>query len=495
MIGQIPSLIYEFVMNYSSWIIIGGLIGVTIWYLTLRRKQLSQGEFQKFGLLSLIFSAIIGTYWLLRPLKDSIFMSVVGSDYIPYAKFLSLGIVFPLVIIYSKLVDIFPRQKLFYVLCTIYGVVCLIFAFLAYNPSIGLSIVDPSPGRLWGWAWYVYVESFGSLIVALFWAFAADTTTPDSASRGYPMVAFGGQIGNIIGPLLLGILISFFSTVEVGPQGSVPGVPGQNAGIMAAMMVLAACLIFSIIGLIKLFVTSVPEDQLVGYQAEEEEVEESTGFFEGLRLLFSSGYLLAIFAIIASYEIIVTVLDFNFKTLIGMNFPDPASQAIYLASYGTLVGIVSMLSIFFGINKIQKMLGLGASLALLPLLIALAVGTFFLYPMLSVVFWIMVFSKAINYALTQPSMKQLYIPISKQAKYKSQAFIETYGSRGSKAGGSLVNASRKIFLARFGEIAGLAMFIKICTGVSMAIIVVWFFITLFLGRKYKKAVDHNEVII
>ena len=494
MLGQMTSLVYDFVLTYANWIIGIGLVGFTAWYLQLRRKQLSKGEFQKFGLLSLIFSLIIGTYWLLRPLKDSIFMSVVGKDYIPNAKILSLLIVFPLVILYSKLVDIFPRQKLFYALCTIYGVLGLLFAFLAYNPATGLSILEPSLSRWWGWAWYVYVESFGSLIVALFWAFAADTTTPDSASRGYPMVAFGGQIGNIIGPMLLGILISIFSTVEVGPQGRIPGVAGQNAGIMAAMIVLAAFCTFAIIGLIKLFVTTVPEDQLVGYQAEET-TEEGTGFFEGLRLLFSSWYLLGIFAIITSYEVIVTVLDFNFKTLVGTNYPDAASSAMYLSSFGTAVGIVSMLSIFLGINKIQKFLGLGASLALLPILIAVAVATFFVYPMLSVVFWIMVFSKAINYALNQPSMKQLYIPISKQAKYKSQAFIEMYGSRGSKALGSSVNLSRGAFIGRFGELAGLALFIKVCSGVSMVIIVGWFFVTLFLGRKYKKAVDHNEVII
>lgn len=455
----------------------------------------SKEELKKFAFLSFIFGLVIGIYWLLRPLKDSIFMNVVGENYIPMAKILSLVVVFPLVIIYSKLVDLFPRQRMFYALCTIYGVLALIFAFLVYNPATGLANTVASPYRWWGWAWYVYVESFGSLIVALFWAFTADTTTPESAARGYPLVAFGGQIGNIFGPLLLGWAISSFTSVEVGPEGQLPPTAAQSAPVMAGMIVFAAFVIMAIMALIRLFMSVVPKEQLVGFQAKEAEKDEEPGFFEGLRLIISSPYLLGIFAIITAYEVIVTVLDFNFKTLVKMNFPDPHTTTLYLSSYGTWVGIISMLSIMLGINKIQRALGLGASLALLPILIACAVLTFKAFPVISVLFWIMVLSKAINYALNQPSMKQLYIPTTKQAKYKSQAFIEMYGSRGSKAMGSGVNLFRKPLIDAYGATAGLNLFIAICTYVSLGIIGLWFFVSLYLGRTYKKAVDQKELII
>src|SRR5437660_513685 len=96
--------------------------------------NLSAEELKKFGLLSFVFGLVIGTYWMLRPLKDSVFMAVVGRNYIPNAKILSLIVVFPLVLVYSKLVDMFPRQKMFYALCTIYGLLALTFAFLIYHP-------------------------------------------------------------------------------------------------------------------------------------------------------------------------------------------------------------------------------------------------------------------------------------------------------------------------------------------------------------------------
>lgn len=467
------------------------LVMVGMGYLFVRPKQ----ESKKFGWLSLIFGLIIGIYWLLRPLKDSIFISVVGGNYIPYAKYLSLVVVFPLVIIYSKLVDMFPRQKMFYALCTIYGVAALIFAAIMYTPSLGLANTIASYDRWWGWAWYVYVESFGSLIVALFWAFAADTTSPESAAKGYPLVAFGGQLGNIVGPFLL-MLIGHLTHMEVGPEGELSKAAAQNsATVMVGMVIFAGVAVLSIIGLIYHFMKVIPKDQLAGFHAKNEHKDEEPGFFEGLKLLVSSPYLLGIFAIITAYEVIVTVLDFNFKTTVEATFAGLHERTIYLSTYGMWVGIISLSSIVFQINKIQQWLGLGASLALLPILIAVAVISFKAFPVIGVLFWIMVLSKAINYALTQPSMKQLYIPTSKNAKYKSQAFIEMYGSRGSKALGSSVNLLRKPFIEKYGMALGFSYFVALCTYVSLGIIGVWFFITLYLGRTYKKAVDQKRIIV
>ena len=64
-------------------------------------------ELKKFILLGVIFGLIIGIYWTLRPMKDALFQDIVGGTYQPRAKMLSLLVVFPLVIIYSKLVEKF----------------------------------------------------------------------------------------------------------------------------------------------------------------------------------------------------------------------------------------------------------------------------------------------------------------------------------------------------------------------------------------------------
>jgi ATP:ADP antiporter, AAA family len=68
--------------------------------------ELTKDKLKKFGILSLSFFFIIGFYWLLRPLKDGIFISFVGVECIPWVKILSVSILLPVVLLYSKLVNL-----------------------------------------------------------------------------------------------------------------------------------------------------------------------------------------------------------------------------------------------------------------------------------------------------------------------------------------------------------------------------------------------------
>ena len=92
--------------------------------------EFEKEEFKKFLRMGLIFSFIIGSYWTLRVLKDSIFMNLVSKNDIPWAKTASLVCLFPLVIFYTKLLDKLSRERMFYTLATIYGCATLIFALL-----------------------------------------------------------------------------------------------------------------------------------------------------------------------------------------------------------------------------------------------------------------------------------------------------------------------------------------------------------------------------
>ena len=43
--------------------------------------------------------------------------------------------------------------------------------FLLKNPTIGLENTVADPSRTLGWVIYLAIESFGSLLVSLFWSF------------------------------------------------------------------------------------------------------------------------------------------------------------------------------------------------------------------------------------------------------------------------------------------------------------------------------------
>lgn len=448
------------------------LAGLKAWF-----GNFTKDEVIKFVILGITFAFVIGIYWTLRPLKDAIFMSMVGKDYIPWAKCVSLCVLFPMVILYSKLVDKFPRHRMLYVMAFLYALATLAFGYMLSDASIGLpnKIIDSS--RILGWAWYVFVESYGSLMVALFWAFATDITSPDSAKRGFSVVVMLGQLGAILGPLLL--------TPLAGPA---------YWGSSAPVVLVLGGLILVVIAMVKIFMVVTPKSQLVGYAgAKGVHADAEPGFLEGLRLLVSNGYLLGIFAIITIYEVIVTIIDFRFKYLVGSAHVDESSMTLFLGDYAVWVNVVSFACLLLGVSNIQRRLGLKFTLAMMPFIIGVAIAAFYINPVVSVVFWIMVGAKAFNYALNGPAMKQLYVPTSQEVKYKSQAWIETFGSRSSKAAGSGINMLSKPFVGWFGP-SGVALHIAACTYFSFGLLAAWFFVALYLGKTYDKAIKDDKVV-
>jgi AAA family ATP:ADP antiporter len=375
------------------------------------------------------------------------------------------------------LVDTFPRHKVFYFLTGLYGLIALVMFFCFSDPSIGLANTVKSPMRIIGWVWYIWVESFGSLMVALFWAIVTDITAPESAKRGFPLVALFGQIGNMIGPWL-------FNAKKLGFANSAPVV-----GIIAGLL-------FCIGFMFWIFMHVTPPSQLKGYHPEGEKEEEGEpGFFEGLKLLLTRGYLFGLFLIISIYEVIVTIFDFHFKMSVATEFVNEVDVNAYLASYATMTGVVSTLCVLFGINSIQRLLGMRISLLMLPTLVALAVFLIKFNPQSLVIgFWIMVFSKAVNYALNQPTMKQLYIPTSKDSKYKAQAWIEMFGSRLAKGSGSFINTWRAPLVTQNGLIDGVARFLTFSSMISFGCIGVWLFVAIYVAKKYDAAIKEKRIV-
>ena len=164
--------------------------------------DLSPFEIRKFGILAMMFFNLIGSYWLLRPLKDGVFYTIVGLEYLPNAKMISFAVIIPLILVYSKMVDMFPRHKLIYIICGTYAAIFALIAFCLTLPEMGLGNHESSPDRLLGWFTYFTIESFGSICVALFWSFVTSSTAAASAKKGYPLIITGGQVGSIIGPSL-----------------------------------------------------------------------------------------------------------------------------------------------------------------------------------------------------------------------------------------------------------------------------------------------------
>ncbi len=134
-----------------------------------------------------------------------------------------------------------------------------------------------------------------------------------------------------------------------------------------------------------------------------------------------------------------------------------------------------------------------ASLVVTPILILVAIILIWTYPVLTTAFWIMVFAKAVNYALNQQSLKHLYIPITKETRYKAVGWIDGFGGRSSKSIGSGINLLKKFFSSKYGAV-GLGLFLNVSMSVSVVLVILWFFVAFYLANRHKKAIAGNEII-
>ncbi len=463
----------------------GGVLGFFQTICRFNFGNFEREEFKKFLRMGLIFALIIGVYWTLRPLKDAVFIQLVDKLHLPYAKTVSVIALLPLVMFYTKLLEKTSREKMFVILPVFYGITALVFAAVMLIVQIPHEEMAQRGGffigftRVIGYLFYLLVESFGSLVVALFWAFSADTTEPTSAKRGFPLVVAIGQLGGILFPY------------------SVGGLP-HRIGLTtdALSLFVLGILTLLIVPLVRYFLRATPKTLLTAFHGKNEtstEKKQEPGFLEGLKLLLKNKYLLAIFAANFIYEVVVTIFDFNFKVSASTVYTGTALSH-YLSVYGSSVNTVSLLCLLLGISNITRFLGVGVALALMPIIVGFALFGFLTLNTLTFLFVLMVGSKAINYALNGPALKQLYIPTTPDVKFKAQAWIETFGSRSSKQAGSMFNMSLAPFQKMFGEVTGKGHYLMLSGLICFPLLAFWLIVAVYLGRSFKKAIKSNTVI-
>lgn len=455
------------------------------WICRFNFGKFEREEFKKFLRMGVIFALIIGVYWTLRPLKDAIFIQLVGKFQLPFAKTISVIALLPLVMFYTKLLEKTSRERMLMILPTFYGVTILCFSLLmkffqCSSEELAATSSLYSIGlKTLGYTWYLFVESFGSLVVALFWAFAADTTEPTHAKRGFPLVVAIGQMGGIVFPFTIG------------------GLPHRlHCTTDSLSMLCLGLLVLFILPLVRHFLKATPDHLLTSYQGKNEpqlESKQEPGFFEGLKLLVKNRYLLCIFGANFIYEVVVTIFDFNFKIAAGSIYSG-VELSHYLSLYGSSVNIVSLSCLLLGISNITRFLGVGIALALMPIIVGLALFGFMSLDSLTFLFGLMVGSKAINYALNGPALKQLYIPTTPDVKFKAQAWIETFGSRSSKQAGSIFNMSLAPLQNSFGALVGRSYYLALSGFLCFPLLALWLVLAIYLGKAFKRAIHNNTTI-
>jgi len=272
-----------------------------------------------------------------------------------------------------------------------------------------------------GVVFFIWVGIFNISLVAQFWSFANDIYSKAAGDRLFPIIMIGMTAGAPIGSFVAGRLFGIGLTPQVILQ-------------ISAVLLLGTLVLYLLIN-----------SAQAGRTAARREAPLAAG--GGFELVFQSPYLRLIALLIILLNVVNTTGEYLIARLLAghanaMAAADPAfNKQAYIGAftgdYQFWVNVTAFLIQAFLTSRLVKHAGLRGVLLALPLIalggytiIAAGVG-------FAVVRWVMTAENATDYSIMNTARQLLWLPTSREEKYKAKQAIDTFFVRG----GDLLSAA------------------------------------------------------
>ncbi|MEM7232446.1 MAG: Npt1/Npt2 family nucleotide transporter [Planctomycetota bacterium] len=425
------------------------------------------------------FLLVITSFWVLKPIKKSIFIQfydesgfqlfdwqMTASQAELLAKVLNMAVAFVAVVVFTWLVRWFRRQHLTFIFTGFF-----LASYIAYTVTID------DPGAFTVWSFYLFGDLFSTLMVATFFAFLNDSVSPDGAKRLYGLIGFGGVTGGVIGTVFvsafissisasgwlwvccgMGVLIVFVASFagRCVPSGSVAGGDSSASGRESEK--------------------PAPKD--------DPKKKSASPAIEGAQLVFSSKYFLWIASTVGLYEIVSTVMDFQFTSTIAHYLDGPAIGQQFSTVFA-ITNVVAMVVQLFLTSFVMTRFGIGVALMVLPV-VALAGSTAFMaMPILWFGSLLNTADNGFSYSMNQSAKEALYVPTTQDEKYKAKAFIDMFVQRFAKAIAVFVSLGITSEFSEFSRLRWLSLF-------TIVAIVLWILAARGAGRQFQEMTKERD---
>jgi ATP:ADP antiporter, AAA family len=311
-----------------------------------------------------------------------------------------------------------------------------------------------------GVAFYIWVGIFNISLIAQFWSYANDIYSKSAGERLFPIIVIGMTAGAPLGSLVAGRLFGF---------GVTPSVILQISAVLLAMTLVLYLVI---------------NGRVTRRQTEQAPVLAHVGGFE---LVFRSRYL----QLVAVLVVLLNVVNTNGEYLIArlltahahtLAAADPAFNAqayigAFSGDYQFWVNITALLLQAFVASRLIKYTGLRGALLMLPLI---ALGGYSIITAgvsFAVVRWIKTAENATDYSIMNTARQLLWLPTSREEKYKAKQAIDTFFVRG----GDVLSAG----VVYFGTHA-MQLTIGGFAGINVALTLVWITVALLIVRRHRE---------
>ncbi|MCC7135174.1 MAG: MFS transporter [Nitrosomonas sp.] len=380
-------------------------------YWTERLLQIGKAEIYAVLLSFIYFFSLLSSYYMLRPMRDAMGLAG-GVSHLPWlftATFIAMLLVVP---VYGWICSRFARG-IFLPWVYIFFIVNILLFYKGFSWD---------PNNVWlARTFFVWLSVFNLFVVSVFWSLMADLFDKEQSHRLFAVIAAGGSAGAIAGPAITALLVTYLSA--------------HNLLLFSAALLSVAVICIRL--LLRWHSDRLMFHSNHGSNLQHNQVlpDQKMGgsWFSGMTLLMQSRYLqgIAIFILLAST--IGTFLYLQQAAFIEQYFQDRESQTQVFALIDLAVNVLSILTQLFVTSRLMQFLGVGKTLALVPLLMVLAFIAFGLMPTPAMLIAAMVIRRVGEYAIIRPGREALFTSVDVETKYKAKHFIDTVVFRGGDA--------------------------------------------------------------
>ena len=188
--------------------------------------------------------------------------------------------------------------------------------------------------------------------------------------------------------------------------------------------------------------------------------------------------LLLLISLIASTQVLSTILELAFKSALQDHLPSADVQNAYSGNYYALVNFAAMFFQFIGAPLLLSVFPGRVIHILVPLCNLLALGYMLWAPPLigsAVAYGVF---KTLDYSLFRAAKELLYVPLPFDARYRAKEVIDVLGNRVSKGMASLLVTLLQFAHVVFSQLA--------YAGVGIVAVGLWLGLALPLSRAAQK---------
>ncbi|MFQ5511094.1 MAG: NTP/NDP exchange transporter [Candidatus Krumholzibacteriia bacterium] len=391
------------------------------------------------------------SYLIMKPVREALILAGGGAELKAY---MSAGQTFLLLFtvpLYAKLVSRFPRRLLLNGV-TFFFAACLVAFWLLGRMGVPLGV-----------AFFLWIGIFNVVVIAQFWSFANDIYTEEQGKRLFAIIAFGASAGAVVGPQIVSARIE-----AVGPYQL----------LLTAGAILLLSLVFTNI------VDSRERGRPLRAEATVESREEPIREGGAYKLVFGNRYLLMIALLILCLNWVNTTGGYILDRVVSAKAAQAAAaqagldEATYIgkfyADFFGVVNVAGLLIQLFLVSRILKYFGVRVALVILPVIALAGYICVAFFPVLSLIRWAKTAENATDYSLQNTLRGVLFLPTTREEKYKAKQAIDTIFVRAGDALSALL-----VFVG-----TSLAFETRHFAMVNLAFVVVWLGLALFIGREY-----------